>query len=342
MAPGRVLVAMSGGVDSSLAAAMLQEQGYDVSGITHKLQPGDSSNAERAAQLAGHLKIPHHVLDLNNDFANSVITPFRQDYLAGRTPNPCVRCNYYIKFGALLEYALKNGFSFLATGHYARLEESPQGWRLFKGADKIKDQSYFLYMLNQRQLQHALFPLGKLTKSRVKEMAISRGLAGLVRPDESQDICFIPDGDYATFVYGNQKPQPGDIVDASGRVLGKHRGLAYYTTGQRKGLEISSSEPLYVISLDAVRNRVVVGPREALYRAELTAAGVNWICGQPEDTAGITARVRYRSPEVATSLSLRHNTVHASFATPQWGIAPGQSVVFYRGDEALGGGIIQQ
>jgi tRNA-specific 2-thiouridylase len=233
------------------------------------------------------------------------------------------------------------GFDYLATGHYAIITNQNGVYALRRGADQAKDQSYFLYILNQHRLKRLLFPLGEMTKTGVKKLAAAYGIDRLVRPDESQDICFVPGGNYAALIYKEQA-QPGDIVDATGHVLGRHRGLGHYTIGQRRGLEIASAEPLYVTRLDAERNRVVVGPRRALCRRGLLAGDVNWVSGQPpSELNGISARIRYRSPEVAASIIILHNTVQVDFASPQWGVAPGQSVVFYRGQEVLGGGIIQ-
>ncbi len=338
----RVLVAMSGGVDSSVTAALLQRQGHQVEGITLNLQPGESSSAVYAAQVARALGIPHRILDVTTAFNENIIAYFREEYLAGRTPNPCVRCNRLIKFGALLDYARGQGFDYLATGHYARVACEEKFCRLLRGLDVTKDQSYFLYTLGQNQLQSVLFPLGELTKKEVRKIAAGFGIAEHVRPDESQDICFIPLGGHGLLVYGTEEPASGETTDESGRVLGRHKGLAFYTIGQRHGLGLSSPQPLYVLKLDAARNRVIVGPHGALYRSGLTAGDIVWTSGSPpDDLTGITAKVRYRSPEVAVNITILHNVVEVNFARPQWAVAPGQSIVFYRGNEVLGGGIIE-
>jgi tRNA-specific 2-thiouridylase len=306
-----------------------------------RLKPGASSAEDYAVQVSRHLGIPHRVLELSSDFEENIASIFRREYLAGRTPNPCVRCNRLIKFGALLDFTLSEGFDFLATGHYARADCRQGSCRLLRGRDAEKDQTYFLYSLNQAQLRRVLLPLGELAKLEVRKMAAGFGLADLVRPDESQDICFIPPEGYGALVYGQEKPPPGEIVDEWGKVLGAHKGLAYYTIGQRQGLGVSSPQPLYVIKLDATLNRVVIGLHDALYRLELSAGEVAWVAGcPPQELSGITAKVRYRSPEVAVNIGILHNVLNVVFAQPQWGIAPGQSIVFYRGDEVLGGGII--
>jgi len=341
MPGGRALVAMSGGVDSSVSVAILKEKGYDVTGVTLLLRAGGSSAVTYASRVARYAGIQHEVLDLTTVFEDSVVAHFRQDYLAGRTPNPCVPCNRFIKFGALLDYAAAKGFEYLATGHYASVACADGRYSLLRGLDPLKDQSYFLYTLGQRQLGRILFPLGELTKTQVRAVADSYGLTGFVRPDESQDICFIPPEGYPAVVYSREEPRPGDIVDSSGRVLGTHKGLAYYTIGQRHGLGVAGPQPLYVLRLDAAQNRVVASSQAELYRAELTASEVTWVAGSPpSDQEGITAKVRYKSPEVAAEITILHNTVQVAFAEPQWGLAPGQSVVFYRGDEVLGGGVI--
>jgi len=341
MTKQRVFVAMSGGVDSSVAAALLKDQGYDVCGITCTLFPEQRDVAPYAQEVARRLNIPHEILDLSDIFARCVTIPFCHDYCTGHTPNPCVSCNRDIKFGAMLDYARARSAHFFATGHYARIGHSKDK-KLLRAVDKTKDQSYFLYILTQSQLTSIIFPLGEILKSEVIQMADQFGLTGAIRKEESQDLCFIPNGNYVSYVTRSQEAPAGEIADIDGRVIGQHQGLAYYTIGQRKGLGITTPTPLYVIKLDVTHNQVVVGPQDALYRRYLTAKGLSWVAGvPPTDLSGITARVRYKSPEANTNITLSSNTLGVEFLTPQWGIAPGQSIVFYRGEEVLGGGIIE-
>ena len=343
----RVAVAMSGGVDSSLAAARLKAAGCEVSGVHlqlwlgHDLRPSTGhtvSDLEHTCQL---LDIPLYKLNLTAEFRSLVVDSFCREYSLGCTPNPCIFCNQHIKFGLLLEKALEMGADYLATGHYARIKQSPGGYHLLKAVDRDKDQSYFLYTLGQRQLQHLLLPLGNLHKAEVKSLADEMGLPA-VAGDESQDICFIPDNDYRSFVARHISLKPGDIVDTDDRVLGRHNGLAQYTVGQRQGLGLASNKRLYVLRLDAAGNRLVVGSKGQLLGNRLLASRLSWVSGEaPGESAGITAKIRYRSPEVAARLHLDDGIAEVDFQQPQWAIAPGQSVVFYQGDIVLGGGIIE-
>ena len=338
----RVAVAMSGGIDSSVAVALLKNQGYQVFGITMLLysKPGEKPG-ETVKQVAESLGIPHHIIDLRRHFQQQVIKPFCNEYGQGRTPNPCIACNQHIKFGLLLNKARKMGADYLATGHYAGVELGPNGYRLLKGVDHGKDQSYFLYTLGQEQLRYLLLPIGELYKNQTRRIARELGLAAAAG-HESQDICFIPDNDYRSFVAGHVSCQPGDIIDTNGKALGKHNGLANYTVGQRKGLGLASNRRLYVLKLDVKDNRLVVGNYNQLLSNMLIASRLNWISGKaPQDGDGITARVRYKSPEVTASLRLNQDTAEVCFSQPQWSISPGQAVVFYQGDTILGGGIIE-
>jgi tRNA-specific 2-thiouridylase len=340
MTQKRVAVAMSGGVDSSVAAALLKEAGYEVSGIYMQLWPDHTYSTlaalEHTCQL---LDMPLYRLDLEKEFQHMVVDYFCREYSLGKTPNPCIVCNQQVKFGLLLEKALEMGAEYLASGHYARIEQS-SSYRLRKAVDITKDQTYFLYNLGQEQLEHLLFPLGELNKEEVKRIATRLGLPSGSRHD-SQDVCFIPDNDYRSFVAEHVSLKAGDIVDINGKVLGKHDGLARYTVGQRQGLGLASSEPLYVLELDAANNRLVVGTREQALHNALIASHLSWVSGEvPEVPVDITAKVRYKAPEVAAELHLKYNLAEVRFSEPQWAIAPGQSVVFYQGDVILGGGVI--
>lgn len=345
---GTVAVAMSGGVDSAAAALLLAEAGYDVWGVTLRLQscPGAAETAEAeidsARRAAEALGIPHRVLDLRERFRTAVMDRFVSEYLAGRTPNPCVDCNREIKFGALLDWVLEQGADFLSTGHYARVDRAEGRWRLLRGADRRKDQSYVLYQLTQRQLSHLLLPLGDHDKPAIRQMVEARGLAN-ARKADSQDICFIPDGDYAAFLAASgAELVPGDFVDETGRVLGRHRGLPCYTPGQRKGLGVSAGEPVYVLRKEAAGNRIVLGPDSALYTAELTAQRVNWLSvPAPEGPLAVTAKTRYTQREAAaTAEVLPDGRLRVTFAEPQRAVTAGQAVVLYVGEAVAGGGTI--
>jgi len=347
----RVAVAMSGGVDSSLAAALLKEAGYEVIGMTMQIWPSDEparfggccglEAIEDAKKVAYKLGIPHYVVNFRDIFAQKVIADFCLEYSLGRTPNPCIRCNQYIKFDALLKKAKELDYSFIATGHYARIEQSSNGYHLLKAVDLTKDQSYFLYTLGQSELQHLLLPIGNLHKAEVRRLSTEMGLPTATRR-ESQDICFIPDNDYRLFIAKHIPPKSGDIVDTNGKVLGRHSGLAQYTVGQRQGLGLTSNKRLYVIRLDAANNRLVVGTKDQLLSNRLCASKLSWVSGEaPGESANITAKVRYKSPEVTARLRLTDGVAEVDFQQPQWAIAPGQAIVFYQGDTVLGGGVIE-
>lgn len=339
----KVTVAMSGGVDSSVAAALLKEAGYDVSGVYMKLwaDPNYEDNISALERTCQLLDIPLHKLNFEGEFQSLVTSYFCQEYSRGRTPNPCTTCNQRIKFGLLLHRALEMGADYLATGHYARIECSPNGYSLLKAADAAKDQSYFLYTLGQRELQHLLFPLGNLYKVEVKRLAAERGLATSSRR-ESQDVCFIPDNDYGAFIARHIPAKAGDIVDTSSTSLGKHCGLAYYTVGQRQGLGLSSKERLYVLKLDAANNRLVVGTRDQLLSNRLIASKLSWVAGNPpSEPRDITAKIRYGSPEASAKLYINDGLAKVQFQKPHSAITPGQAIVFYQGNAVLGGGIIE-
>lgn len=354
----RVCVAMSGGVDSSVAAVLLQEQGYELSGVNlrmfHNEDLGESrektccslADAEDAALVARRLGFPFYVFDFAQVFRDTVIRDFVEEYQAGHTPNPCAVCNREVKFGALLRRVQALGQDFLATGHYAQVERDPDSGRylLKRAADRSKDQTYFLYMLTQDQLAHTLFPLGGLHKAEVRQIAETRGLVN-ARKHDSQDICFVPDGKYADFIErttGHPSPT-GPFLDREGRVLGQHKGLIRYTRGQHKGLGLSTEEPLYVLEKDAAANTIRLGPDSALWTTELTAEQVNLI-SIPELTVPlrVTAKTRYSQREAAATVtSLPDGCIHVVFDEPQRAITAGQAVVLYDGEYVVGGGTIR-
>ena len=349
----RVFAAMSGGVDSAAAALLLLRDGWDVTGVTLRLhgfrdRPGLCGSAEdidTARAVAASLGIPHVVLDLEDLFREKVMRRFVWAYTHGRTPNPCVDCNREIKFGALMDWALAQGADAVATGHYAQVCRCGETgrWQLRRGADRRKDQTYFLYQLTQRQLSHLLLPVGGYEKSALRALAAAHGLANAGKPD-SQDICFVPGGDYAAFLRdcGGVELVPGDFVDRTGRVLGRHRGLECYTIGQRKGLGVSAGEPVYVLGKDPERNAVILGPDSALYTQELTAEEVSWLSiPEPAAPRSVTAKTRYSQHDAAATVyPLPGGRFRLVFEEPQRAITPGQAVVLYSGDLVLGGGTI--
>ena len=337
---------MSGGVDSSVSAALLLEQGYDVHGVSLRMWEGERgprvcSDHRGAAEVAAYLGIPHCLLDLRERFAATVVKPFAQDYLRGRTPNPCVACNRDFKLGSLLGWAGEHGAEYVATGHYANLLHDHRSERatLRRGVDRQKDQSYFLFALSQQQLMHTMFPLGGLQKSAVREKARALGLPSAERL-ESQDICF---GDYKALVASYAKMDElvgGEVVDRAGHVLGRHQGVHTVTIGQRRGLGIAAAEPLYVVDIDNRSKRVVVGSKPELKCAGLVARSVNWL-EPPESEIEAEVQIRYRAPAVACRIRTRsEDTCEVHFAEPLPAVTPGQAAVFYRGDRVLGGGWI--
>lgn len=356
----RVVVAMSGGVDSSVAAALLLADGYDVVGVTLNLfslpkkycRDEDTVNccgwgaAEEAHQVCMQLGIPHYVIDMRNEFEKKVIADFCSEYKKGHTPNPCLRCNEFIKFDELKKRADKLSADYVATGHHARIEydSARKGYVLKKGVDRQKDQSYFLYTLTQSQLRRVLMPVGPFTKKDIRQKAAGLGLSVAQRP-ESQEICFVPDRNYARFLR-HREPQafePGPIVDPEGRIIGRHKGTPGFTVGQRRGMGIAAPHPIYVLAIDAEKNTVVAGPNEALYRNELEASNVNFIAGQTlERTLRVKAKIRYKHLEASAVLSLLEgNRVRVRFDVPQRAVTPGQAVVFYEGETVIGGGLIE-
>ncbi len=341
----RVLVAMSGGVDSSAAVYLLREQGYDCVGATMELYGTPAETLEDARAAAERMGIPHHVLPLCREFEERVIGRFVEGYRRGETPNPCVDCNRFLKFGLLHRKARELGCDYLATGHYARiLEGGAGGWRLCKAADLGRDQSYVLYPIPRELLGRTLFPLGGLTKAQAREMAERAGLANAQKRD-SQDICFIPDGDYLAFLerYTGQTFPAGDIVDLEGRVVGRHRGAAGLTIGQRRGVGVSSPGRIYVCAKCMEDNTVTVGPEESLYSTGCAARDWNWLVEPPEQPFDALVKTRYRQREQPARVIPEGDRVRLEFAQPQRAVTPGQAAVVYSGDGAvLGGGTIAE
>jgi tRNA-specific 2-thiouridylase len=348
-----VVVAMSGGVDSSMAAVMLHERGYEVVGVMMSLWAEEGGPANRccspqavdgARQVCQMLGVPFQVLDFEMEFKRHVVDYFIAEYGRGRTPNPCLACNRKIKFGLLLRKALESGADYLATGHYARIKRVKGQYQLLKGVDAGKDQSYVLYMLGQDELARLLLPLGEYTKGKVRAMARQRGLPVAER-EESQEVCFTM-GDYRPFL--RKQPglifEPGPIMDIEGEVIGHHKGLPAYTIGQREGLGIAAPHPLYVLEIDTDHNALVVGPRRYLAHQELTAREVNFVSGQPPlEPLEITAKIRYRAPDAKAILTLADkDEARVRFVEPQPAITPGQGVVLYQGEMVIGGGIIEE
>ncbi|MBN1869135.1 MAG: tRNA 2-thiouridine(34) synthase MnmA [Candidatus Omnitrophica bacterium] len=354
----KVFVAMSGGVDSSVTAALLKEREYDVTGITmrfHVAHPGDKkapccSDAELrdARRMSKTLGIPHHIVDYSLEINDHVIDHFMGEYLNGRTPNPCVRCNQLIKFGKLFEKSQSLGADFLATGHYAKVCYNAEAGRfeLKKARDLKKDQSYFLYQINREILGKILFPLGELTKAEVRGLA-RRYKLDVAEKRESQDICFVSDQGYKDFIrarMGEHVFEPGDFVDNNGKVVGQHKGILNYTIGQRDQLGIALGAPVYVYRIDKQTNTVYVGPEECLYAQGLTASQLNMVSMNiPAETMEVSARIRYNAPEVKGFLTyLGQDRIRLEFAEPQKAVTPGQSAVFYHGDVMLGGAVIEE
>lgn len=362
-----IAVAMSGGVDSSTAAAILRDEGYPLIGLTMQLwnqrrsaPPGNSAGWGRccslddvydARRVAEHLGIPYYVVNYEAQFEERVVRPFVAEYVAGRTPIPCALCNIHLKFDQLLNTARQIGAGRVATGHYARVRRNPSSGRmeLLRGADERKDQSYFLFGLTQEQLHSCLFPLGEMTKAEVRQRAQRAGLPVAQKP-ESQEICFVPDGDYVRFIEayrgGEQNVQAefgGEIVTMDGTVLGRHQGLHRFTVGQRRGLGLAAGRPLYVLELDRENNRVVVGDGAALGRSECQVESVNWIPFERlERPLEVQVKVRYRhAPAPAMVEPLVSGTARVRFATPQRAVTPGQAAVFYDGEVVVGGGWIR-
>ncbi len=355
----RVVVAMSGGVDSSVAAALLKHQGYEVIGITMCFNLPDSTTKrptccgiqgiEDARRVAHKLGIKHYVLNFSQVLKEKVIKDFCQEYLKGRTPNPCVRCNQYIKFDALLKKAMSLNAKFLATGHYARVEENREPrtenreYFLKKAKDKKKDQSYFLYRLSQSQLKAILFPLGNYTKDEVRKIAREFVLP-VADKLASQEICFLPDADYRRFLKAQGKTdiKPGPVVDKENNVLGQHKGIAFYTIGQREGLGIAKGYPLYVIKINPKNNCITVGKKEDVYADEFLLRDTHFILTSLKKKVALKVRIRYNHPEAPARIMFLNHKIKVKFKKPQFAVTPGQSAVFYDKDIVLGGGIIDK
>ena len=351
---------MSGGVDSSVAAALMIEQGYYCIGVTFKLYDADRNTCltpqtegaccspqdiSDAKAVAARLGIPHYVLDLTDEFEREVIQRFAQVYEMGDTPNPCIDCNRYVKFNLQLLRKSLDDFDFLTTGHYARVKRDPISGRflLCKSCDEKKDQTYVLYCLSQRELECARFPLGEFSKGQVRKMAEDKNFVNKTKA-ESQDICFVPDGNYGDFIeaYTGKSWSPGDIVDLQGKILGRHRGIIRYTIGQRRGLGVAANTPLYVAGKSVPDNTVTLGPDDSLYRKSLVAQGINLVaCARLDGPLKVTAKTRYLQQEQPAIVEqIGEDEMHVEFTSPQRAITPGQAVVLYDGDIVVGGGTI--
>jgi tRNA-specific 2-thiouridylase len=350
MKAGRVAVAMSGGVDSSVAAALLLEEGHDLVGVTMQVSfeaAGKGVGPDQAAKaVAAKLGIPHHLFDLREAFQRHVIEAFCGEYAVGRTPNPCIRCNRFVKFGALREHAEGLGVGHLATGHYARtaFDAEVGRWRLLRGVDRAKDQSYSLYALSQEQLSRAVFPLGEMTKGEVRRKAEQLGLPSAER-SESQEICFVSGRSYREYL-AHRRPdliRPGPIVDREGHQLGRHRGTAFYTIGQREGLGVSRQAALYVIDIDVAHNRLVVGQAEEAEARGLVMGDVNYVSlpDLPPEGRRLAVKIRSSGSPAACFARPQGEGVRVEFAEPQWAVSPGQAAVCYDGEAVAFGGIIE-
>lgn len=353
----KVLVGMSGGVDSSVCAYLLKQNGFEPTGVNCRFFDNDDifskaktccslEDSRDARAVAYKLGIPFYVFNFKDDFRQNVIEAFVNAYINGETPNPCIDCNKYLKFNKLLRRAMELDHDYIATGHYAKIEydDASKRYLLKKGADEAKDQSYVLYNLTQFQLKHTLFPLGKMKKSEIRAIALQQGFVNAAKHD-SQDICFVPDGDYAAFIEkhtGKAFPH-GDFVDQNGKVLGEHKGIIRYTVGQRRGLGLALPAPLYVKQKDVKNNRVILSDNESLYSCSLDARDANFIAFEKLNAPlKVKAKVRYKQPEQsATVIQTGDTTFHVEFDSPQRAIASGQAVVLYDGDVVVGGGIIE-
>lgn len=346
---------MSGGVDSSVAALLLKEAGYEVVGVTMRLYSVAQKDlppnykgccslddVEDARRVCEHLKVPHYVLDVQREFQQHVIDYFLQEYQQGNTPHPCIACNDKVKFSFLLQRAHFLGARYVATGHYARIESREDGYHLLKGADVTKDQSYVLFGMGQTELANTLMPVGWYSKEDIRNLAIKAGFPNANKRD-SQDICFIPMGNYRQFLQDHIDPKPGRLIDTSGKVLGEHKGIEFFTIGQRRGLSVASSVPLYITAIDPDSGDVTVGLEKDLLQDTLLVPEVHYISGQPPaQNTDIGVKIRYKSTETSARLYPDGSGARVRFRTPQRAITPGQAAVFYVGDEVMGGGRIRR
>ncbi|MGC8756662.1 MAG: tRNA 2-thiouridine(34) synthase MnmA [bacterium] len=344
----RIILGMSGGVDSSVAALLLRDQGYIVKGVALKLWAYNAENPccstkdlNDAQMIAKHLGIEFEILDVQEAFKRSVVDYYIKELSEGRTPNPCIVCNDYLKFGLLLNYALENNYDFVATGHYARIQINETGYHLMKSFDQEKDQSYFLFMLDQKRLPNILFPLGELTKEKVRGIARHAELITCGKKD-SQELCFLPEGGSEEFyrTYTNFAPQAGMIIDSKGEVVGTHKGLQFYTIGQRRGIGAFTNKPVYVVNKNIKDNSLTIGTHEDLMASILTVKDVHWIISPPAFPMYANVRIRYRHKEKKALITNENDVITIKFDSPQRAITPGQAAVFYNGDEVLGGGWI--
>ncbi|MFO7789804.1 MAG: tRNA 2-thiouridine(34) synthase MnmA [Bacteroidales bacterium] len=355
-----ILLAMSGGTDSSVSAILLKKAGYQTEGVTFKMwetyKPGSCDEKDQgccnadtmleARELARKLNLPHRIIDIKDSFDKYVIKNFVSEYMEGRTPNPCVVCNTHIKWGVLLDIMHEKGFTRFATGHYARIKEEKGRYILQRGMDRKKDQSYFLWTLTQAQLKHTIFPLGEYTKDEVRGIAREHGFERIAAKKESQEICFIPDNDYRRFLREacpdiDTKPGEGWFVDKQGKKLGKHKGYPFYTIGQRKGLNIALGYPAYVLSINPEKNIIKLGTYEDLKKTELTLSDCNWI-KYPEPPAGLEVdiKIRYNTPAMPGRIYKTGTRYQLILSKPLYAVTPGQSAVLYEGDDVVGGGLI--
>ena len=343
MSKPRVAVALSGGVDSAGAALLLKRDGYEILGIHMRLadSPRAEDQANHAERVCHTLNIPFQVMDLRQEFQRYVVDYFCQEYQSGRTPNPCIACNQHVKLGILLDKVLLLDMDYLATGHYARISQNNnRRYHLLKGIDASKDQSYFLFTLTQERLSHILFPLGIYSKDEIQKMTKQADLP--VAGKSSQDICFVSEKNYHAFLRERVPQMPGDIVDVQGKMLGRHQGIAFYTIGQRHGLGLAFGRPLYIWGIEPEHSRIILGEENELYSQKVIVKNLRWVSGMaPSEPIRANVKIRYKSKETAATVLTKGDAAVVLFSQLQWAVTPGQAIVFYRGEEILGGGIIE-